>query len=84
VREALSNVARHAGARRVEVRLGVDTDLVLVVSDDGIGPPENAQCVGSGLRNMATRAESLGGRLDVTRATDAGGTLLRWVVPIRS
>jgi signal transduction histidine kinase len=82
VREALSNVARHARARHVEVRLGVDTDLVLEIRDDGIGPPDTARCVGAGLRNMATRAEALGGRLDITRATDAGGTLLRWVVPI--
>ena len=84
VREALSNVARHAGARRVEVRLGLDTDLVLEVSDDGVGPLDATTCVGTGLRNMAARAEALGGRFDITRASEAGGTLLRWVVPIRS
>jgi signal transduction histidine kinase len=82
VREALSNVARHAKARKAEVRLGLGTDLVLEVRDDGIGPPDDLQGAGSGLRNMAARAESLGGRLDVSRAADTGGTLVRWVVPI--
>jgi signal transduction histidine kinase len=40
LREALSNVARHAKATAVDVRLAIeDGDLVLEVSDDGIGPP---------------------------------------------
>ncbi len=39
LRESLSNVIRHAGASAVEVDVSAGADLVLVVADDGIGPP---------------------------------------------
>ncbi|MCU1376167.1 MAG: putative signal transduction histidine kinase [Actinomycetia bacterium] len=82
VREALSNVARHAGASRAEVRLDVDADLVLEVHDDGCGLPAGGAVAGSGLRNLASRAEGLGGRMDVTRASNGSGTVVRWQVPL--
>lgn len=80
LREALSNVARHAQARAVEVEIGVTGDhVVLVVSDDGVGvgagPSE-----GDGLRNMADRADQLGGVLTI--GPGAGrGTRVEWRVP---
>ncbi|GHH78015.1 sensor histidine kinase [Promicromonospora soli] len=83
VREALSNVARHASASRAEVRLAVADDLVLVVSDDGTGVPPGAPR--SGLRNLARRAHELGGSLDVGPASpdaDRSGTRLVWRVPL--
>lgn len=83
VREALSNVARHASASRAEVRLVVGNDLVLVVSDDGTGIPPGVSR--SGLRNLARRADELGGRLDVGPVDpDAArvGTRLVWRVPL--
>src|SRR4051812_9302750 len=40
LREALSNVARHANARKVDVRVTVGNELVLEVQDDGVGLPE--------------------------------------------
>lgn len=80
LREALSNVARHARATRVTVSL-VATDGALTVSvvDDGVGyqPLEG----GNGLPNMAQRAEALGGRLHVA-ARPGGGTELEWRVPL--
>ena len=64
LREALSNVARHAEASRIEVTLVADDSTVtLTVEDDGVGPPPEAPDHGSGLRNMASRAERLGGQL---------------------
>jgi len=82
LREALSNVARHAGATMVEVTVVADNDLVLRVRDDGRGLPADSQAGGLGLRNMASRAERLGGRFAAGPAP-GGGTLVEWVVPLR-
>ncbi|GGY43669.1 GAF domain-containing protein [Streptomyces tanashiensis] len=80
--EALTNVARHAQARRAEVSVVVEAGVLAVaVSDDGVGiRPGGAR---SGLRNLAERAERLGGELSVrTRPEPTGGTLLEWRVPL--
>ncbi|HEX6472619.1 MAG TPA: GAF domain-containing protein [Streptosporangiaceae bacterium] len=79
LREALSNVARHARAHRVDVSVDVAGDLVLRVEDDGIGIGANVQR--SGLRNMHERAERLGGRFEVSSSGD--GTALTWRVPMK-
>ncbi|MFG2818504.1 GAF domain-containing protein [Kitasatospora sp. NPDC048365] len=78
--EALSNAARHARARRVEVALqAVGSRVVLTVQDDGVGIPEQGRR--SGLRNLAERAESVGGTLELAAAPD-GGTRLVWSAPL--
>jgi signal transduction histidine kinase len=67
----------------VEVRLAVTDDLVLVVSDDGTGIPSTA--AHSGLRNLAQRADELGGSLaiePVDPSADQVGTRLVWRVPM--
>src|ERR1700678_4097781 len=63
LREALSNAARHADARQGDVTVDVDPDgmLTVLVIDDGAGMPAGAHR--SGLRNLAERAENLGGEL---------------------
>src|SRR5205807_1936466 len=62
LREALSNVARHAVASRAEVRASVaDGRLLAEVADDGKGVPGDLGSGGNGLVNMARRAEALGG-----------------------
>jgi two-component system, NarL family, sensor histidine kinase DevS len=74
-REALSNVARHSGASRAVLTLGVlDGTLSLVVSDNGRGF-DSAAASGDGhhgLANLQARAEALGGSLEVTSAPGAG------------
>jgi signal transduction histidine kinase len=83
LREALSNVARHAEASRIEVTLTADASTVtLTVEDDGVGPPAEAPGHGSGLRNLASRAERLGGRFELVRRP-GGGACQRWSVPRR-
>jgi signal transduction histidine kinase len=78
--EALSNAARHAEARRVEVVLqATGTQVVLTVQDDGVGIP--AQGRRSGLRNLAERAEGLGGSLELTDPP-GGGARLVWSPPL--
>jgi len=80
LREALSNVARHAGATRVDVSLLVDDDVLLTVEDDGAGPPAPGAPRGHGLKNMAARAERHDGRLELRRGSPRG-TVLEWRVP---
>ncbi len=80
LREALSNVVRHARATAVDVHLAVDRDVVLRVVDNGVGPPSAGDGGGRGLHNMARRAESLDGKFEVRPGSD-GGTVLEWRVP---
>ena len=88
LREALSNVARHARAGAVEVAVVVrERALTLTVADNGVGPKEYDQPDGhggghrGGLRNLAERAERLGGAMTVERR-ETGGTRLTWRVPL--
>ncbi|MEW2304179.1 GAF domain-containing protein [Streptomyces sp. NPDC006655] len=78
--EALTNIARHAHAHRAAVTLTTDgREIRLTVRDDGVGIPSGGRR--SGLRNMAERAEQLGGTLEIVCA-DGGGTTLEWHVPL--
>jgi signal transduction histidine kinase len=82
LREALSNVARHAGAGRVDIEVEVDGDVVLRVRDDGRGMADQTGGQGYGLRNMAERAVRLGGHFAVVPA-EGGGTVVEWRVPTK-
>ena len=78
--EALTNVAKYAGASTATVTLRRDSHWAEVaVADDGVGGvrPEH----GSGLRGLADRVEALGGRLTVASAP-GNGTTVRARVPI--
>jgi signal transduction histidine kinase len=77
--EALTNIARHAQAGRADVVLTADSRQVrLAVTDNGTGiSPDGRR---SGLRNMAERAEQLGGELELSSPAD-GGTTVAWWVP---
>jgi signal transduction histidine kinase len=76
VQESLSNVARHAQASYVRVRLAENGDgLVVVVQDDGIGfdPAEGLERPGCyGVAGMQERARRLGGALRVESAPGEG------------
>jgi signal transduction histidine kinase len=82
LREALANVARHAGATRVDVEVRVTDHLTLEVVDDGRGGVTGSTATGHGLRNMGRRAEALGGSLSVGPSSAGRGTCLRWSVPL--
>ncbi|MCS0601659.1 GAF domain-containing protein [Streptomyces sp. LP11] len=88
LREALSNAFRHAGATRIEVVVDATVTLAdglpgvrLTVADDGVGIAEGGRR--SGLRNLARRAESLGGasRLEPGVGENGGGTTVVWEAP---
>jgi PAS domain S-box-containing protein len=80
LREALSNVARHARATDVTIRVEADEILTLRVADNGVGMPAEPGS-GKGLRNMAERARSLGGDLTAT-ASAAQGTTIECSIPL--
>jgi signal transduction histidine kinase len=86
LREALSNVARHADATQVRVSLSVESDeVVLIVTDNGAGvPPTRGRR--SGLANLEGRAEAAGGRFVIEPVPDqhgsTRGTRLVWRAPI--
>jgi two-component system, NarL family, sensor histidine kinase UhpB len=81
--EALTNVARHARARTVELTLTtVGSDLVLTVADDGRGiRPGPGGNGGTGVRGMRERAALIGARLEIGRR-DGGGTVVELCVPM--
>ena len=77
VREAITNVQRHARAMRASVEIAVDASFVrLVVADDGRG----ASIVpGNGLDGMRERLQALGGRLSIESASGQGTRLVATV-----
>jgi signal transduction histidine kinase len=79
VAEALTNVVKHARARRASVRVHVEGELLHVeVRDDGIG---GADPGGHGLVGMSDRVSALGGRLSV-ESPAGGGTLVAATLPL--
>jgi len=79
--ESLSNIARHARARHVEVSLrSIDRRLVLAVQDDGCGMPGDRSPGGMGMANMAARAAEVGGDFEAVSAPKQG-TIVRFSVP---
>ena len=79
--EALTNARRHAGARRVELRVATrDEALIASVTDDGHGVAREA-VPGHGIAGMRERAELLGGELAVTERP-GGGTVVELRAPL--
>lgn len=78
VQEALTNVARHAGAGRASVALvTADGGYRLSIEDDGSGfdPERQRDVAGFGLLGIAERARELGGKLEITSSPGAGTRL---------
>jgi signal transduction histidine kinase len=80
--EAIQNAAKHAGpGARVVVTLARRlSDLELVVVDDGVGMPVEAQASGFGIASMRDRIEAVGGEFEIARSP-LGGTSVRAVIP---
>jgi signal transduction histidine kinase len=80
-REALSNITRHAQAKRASVRLTRrGADAILTIEDDGIGFDARGPSSGNGLRNMRERVAAIGGTLRIT-SVNGKGTKLRFTIP---
>jgi ligand-binding sensor domain-containing protein len=85
LKEAVTNVARHAGCARASLRILLGADAIsITVEDDGKGFDVSSEASGSrhGLSNMRARAVALGADLGVDSRT-AGGTRIVLIVPLR-
>lgn len=91
VQEALSNIYKHAFARRVRLRFSVMQGKQLIfIDDDGVGLSEtlnrasNDALLGVGIRGMIARAAELGGRLKVHKRKSGRGTVVVAVLPLHA
>jgi two-component system sensor histidine kinase UhpB len=84
LQEALTNIARHAMASRVDVRLSLQAgQLRLCIEDNGIGiDPDAGQHGTMGLLGMRERANRMGGTLQMTTRLEFQGTRYELSVPI--
>lgn len=79
--EGLSNIGRHAHASKIEVVVAVEGEwLSFTLTDDGVGIGEGPSA-GNGMRNMAIRAENLGGSCTIG-PRNPKGTMVEWRVPL--
>lgn len=84
LQEALTNVLKYAQARQVSVDLAVaDGSVMLVIEDDGVGIPDNAQGnrLSHGISGMRQRVRALRGEFSIRRRRE-GGTLIEVHVPL--
>jgi len=82
LRESLTNVAKHARATSVSVRVGiVDGSVEVEVVDDGVGLPDAPRPDGMGIGNIRERASLLGGEASVTSVA-GGGVRVLWRAPL--
>ena len=86
VQEALTNVAKHAAATNVEIRLdgpsAAGDTITLTVRNDGRARNAASAGTGLGIVGMRERVEALGGRLDAV-PVPSGGFLLSAALPVR-
>jgi signal transduction histidine kinase len=82
LREALTNVGKHARASKVVITIAAGEELRLVVADDGVGIGD-AKAAGLGLKNLRQRAERQGGDVELGTSRE-GGTRLTWHVPLET
>jgi signal transduction histidine kinase len=80
LQESLTNVLRHSGANRAEVRVHVGAAVVLTVLDNGGG---TAAADGNGIRGMRERASALGGELCAGPRVDGPGWQIAARLPVR-
>ena len=80
--EALTNVARHANARHVQLWLErTDAQVVLTVRDDGQGLPSEAMPASHGIVGMRERAMLIGAQFTISGAP-SGGTQVQLSIPL--
>ncbi|MBW4512133.1 MAG: sensor histidine kinase [Scytonematopsis contorta HA4267-MV1] len=72
VQEGLTNICKHASASEVKISIHVQTNLILIIQDNGKGFQINQNTTGFGLQSMSDRALTVGGNLNIEAAPYAG------------
>jgi signal transduction histidine kinase len=81
--EAITNALRHADAAAIDITIEAARGrLLLRVTDDGRGLPDERRPGASGLFGMESRAATIGGRLELDSGADGTGTTVFLEVPI--
>jgi signal transduction histidine kinase len=81
-KEAVNNVARHSGCSQVEIDFRAEgSELLLQVSDNGVGFDPELESQGQGLMSMRRRAQARGGSLEI-ESQPGGGTTTKCRVPL--
>jgi len=81
-KESVNNIARHSECTRADIELRVDpAELFLKLTDNGRGFDTSKKSEGHGLRSMRSRAEGLGGVLEID-SSEGGGTSLTFRIPL--
>jgi signal transduction histidine kinase len=82
-KEAITNIARHAAATNVSIRLAMEPGrLCLTIRDNGLGFDTARRYDGHGLDNLGSRARSIGAELRI-ESRPREGTLISLLVPLR-
>ncbi|GIN22435.1 MAG TPA: sensor histidine kinase [Bacillus bacterium] len=82
LREAVTNIIRHSGARKCNIRLETDESYFkILIRDDGVGLMD--QSSGNGIQSMKERLQTLKGTAEIANASD-GGTVVTLALPINS
>ncbi len=81
IQEAISNTVKHSQATVVTVSLRRDSNIVLIVEDNGIGIPSNP-AKGVGLISMRERALSIGGEFFINSNKTSTGTTVKVIIPL--
>ena len=82
IREAISNVAKHARASKVDISIEAGSALTIVVDDNGVGYHPSTSDSSKGVKNLSQRAKDLGGSVEIGKSTKLRGTRLEFSVPL--
>ncbi len=82
IREGLSNIAKHTKSRTATLDITVTDTFSIIIEDNGIHRSASPNSTSRGLRNMADRADVLGGHFKFGPAKRLKGSRLEWSVPL--
>lgn len=68
----MTNICKHASATEVKISIQIETNIILMIIDNGKGFQKNQNTSGFGLQSMKDRALAVGGNLHIEAAPDAG------------
>lgn len=82
IREAISNVAKHARASKVDISIEAGRSLTIIVDDNGVGYHPSNSDTSKGVKNLSQRASELGGSVEIGESTKLRGARLLFTVPL--